>query len=72
MSLFRCENCKCIENTALCLYWSSLGEGDKKLCSGCDHRINKWHGRFDKEQFDSKKHIIKDGFVSYTTNPKVK
>jgi len=46
MSLFACEECQCIENTATCMYWSR-GDG-KKLCSECDPRMGKWHGIFKK------------------------
>lgn len=45
MSIFRCEKCGCIENTAMCRYWFSV----KKLCSECDPKIGKWHGCFDKK-----------------------
>ena len=34
MSLFICEKCKCIENTALCGYWWK--ENKPALCSECD------------------------------------
>jgi hypothetical protein len=43
MALFKCEDCNCVENTALSLYW----DGSRK-CSECDTRIGKWHGRFKK------------------------
>lgn len=49
MPLFVCEKCKCIENTALCDYWSALVEGTPKLCSECDPEIGEWHGVFEKE-----------------------
>lgn len=44
MSLFECENCKCVENTALAPGW-----WDKKLCSECNPEINKWHDYFPKK-----------------------
>jgi len=59
MSLFRCEQCGCIENTATSNYWSrkyrrgrSSAEkpGDTRLlCSECDPEIGKWHGRFPRQ-----------------------
>jgi hypothetical protein len=42
MSLFRCEECGCVENTAIGCYWGK----DKKLCSECGR--GKWHGQFEK------------------------
>jgi len=60
MSLFRCQKCNNIENTALTAgYWAKK----IKLCSECDH--GKWHGRFPKQKFDPKKHKIVNGFVEY-------
>lgn len=62
MSLFVCENKKCqnIENTALSGYWFSK----KKLCSKCDPKIKKWHGRFPEEKFNPKKwQTTHNGFV---------
>jgi hypothetical protein len=44
--VFICENCGCIENTAVSNYWSR-GNGPA-LCSECDPKIGKWHGRFPK------------------------
>jgi len=49
MSLFVCEKCNAIENTALGKFWAE----DEKLCSECG--FGKWHGRFEKEKFDEKK-----------------
>ena len=46
MPVFICENCGCIENTAVSNYWSR-GSGPA-LCSECDPEIGKWHGRFPK------------------------
>ncbi len=34
MSLYKCEKCDCIENTALSNYWSG-----SRLCSSCDPEI---------------------------------
>lgn len=50
MSLFVCEDCGCIENTALSLFWVR-GDGPA-LCSECDPRIGKWHCCFDRRPYD--------------------
>lgn len=58
MSLFVCEECGCIENTALCGFWlrkTKDGSG-RALCSECDPQTGKWHGRFPKDQYDPKVH----------------
>ena len=55
MSLFICEKCKCIENTALCGYWY---KGNKPaLCSECDPEFGKWHNCFPKRKA-TKKDIV--------------
>lgn len=59
MSLYICTKCQVIENTALSSYWWN----HQHLCSKCDPDIGKWHGRFEREIFDPKKHKIIDGFV---------
>lgn len=59
MSLFQCEKCGCIENTALGWYNWNRGAGDdydgKKLCSACGPsklldgsktEFGKWHEKF--------------------------
>lgn len=68
MSLFVCEKCGCIENTALGFFWGrrvvtfkdSYLDG-MALCSECapaefsdgtKSRYGKWHGKFTKEMFD--------------------
>jgi hypothetical protein len=51
MSEFQCEECGCIENTALCNYhWNHRKDVDvnKDLCSACDPDIKKWHDRFER------------------------
>ena len=64
MSLFVCENCQTIENTALSSYWFK----EKKLCSGCDPEFGKWHDRFPREKFNPKKWKYYDGrFVERIT-----
>jgi primosomal protein N' len=59
MGLFRCEKCNVIENTALCNFWINYDNFTKKrsiLCSQCDPKINKWHNRFPREQYNPKIH----------------
>lgn len=53
MSIFMCEKCGCVENTACCNYWESKypyegGSSKALLCSECDPDIGRWHGRFEK------------------------
>jgi hypothetical protein len=49
MPLFPCNKCDCIEDTALCHYWSARLRQTSALCSACDPTIGKWHGEFPKE-----------------------
>lgn len=51
MPLFRCNQCGCVENTALSNYWPTP---DKRhaLCSACDPAIGKWHGQFPQRSAD--------------------
>ena len=48
MSLFNCEKCGVIENTALCRY-NYREKGSPALCSECDPKIKKWHKCFPKK-----------------------
>lgn len=48
MSIFKCDKCGCAENTAVSGYWHKA-DGEPKLCSECDPKIGKWHGRFPKK-----------------------
>lgn len=59
MSLYVCDKCNCIENTALSHYWHknrSLGHED--LCSKCDSSIDKWHDCFPQRQYDGDEIVI--------------
>jgi hypothetical protein len=76
MALFICENCGCIENTALGFYWGrefvkfkDESMDGKALCSECapSHfadgtRAGRcvWHGRFEKVKFDPLIHKFED------------
>lgn len=61
MSLFKCEQCGCLENTALSRYW--FREEDKAkgitkgeaLCSGCHPSTKKWHGLFPQEPWPARR-----------------
>lgn len=67
MPLFVCEQCKCVENTALSPYWSKSaniwpeGFKGKSLCSECASPVfsdgtksgyGQWHNEFPKENVD--------------------
>jgi len=49
--IFACDECGCLENTALSLYWVRE-RGSKALCSQCDPAIGCWHGRFPRRQWN--------------------
>jgi hypothetical protein len=50
MSFFQCDKCGCVEDTALCRYWSArVRQTSATLCSACDPNIAKWHGQFPRE-----------------------
>jgi hypothetical protein len=49
MSFFQCSKCGCVEDTALCHYWSAKLRQTPVLCSACDPKIAKWHGQFPQE-----------------------
>lgn len=51
MPLFACSRCGVVENTALSLYWIDAGQ-KPPLCSECNPRIGRWHGRFPRERAD--------------------
>lgn len=53
MSLFVCDECGVIENTALSRFWMHYGLlGGRALCSLCDPEIGKWHGHFDRRPYE--------------------
>lgn len=53
MSVFKCGECGCKENTACCRAHIQMSENaDKLLCSECDPKIGKWHNRFKKLPFE--------------------
>jgi len=49
MAFFQCSGCGCVEDTALCNYWSARVREMPTLCSACDSKIAKWHGQFPRE-----------------------
>ena len=67
MGLYVCENCNCVENTALGQYWSRNSNiypaeyAGKKLCSECGAPeytdgvktgFGKWYNKFEKIHID--------------------
>jgi hypothetical protein len=66
VSLFVCEECGCIENTALSNFWlreHGLTQDKRALCTACDPTINEWHGTFPRRKYDPAidKPAFKDG-----------
>jgi hypothetical protein len=53
MAFFQCSGCGCVEDTTLCNYWSARVREMPTLCSACDSKIAKWHGRFPRESAQS-------------------
>ena len=49
MSIYICEKCGCIENTALGDYWNNIINNEPIICSECS--TGKWHNRFDKKHW---------------------
>lgn len=59
MALFICEECGCIENTALTGFrWDRAKKRRILLCSECDPDIGKWHDKFSKKKWDGKLEVI--------------
>jgi hypothetical protein len=57
VSLFVCDECDTVENTALAGphgYWlrNEYGHDGKARCSACNPEIGKWHGLFPRELWD--------------------
>jgi len=56
VSLFVCDECGCVENTALSRFWfrnnPESGLNGRALCSACDPDLGRWHGAFPKTQWD--------------------
>lgn len=49
MSVYICEKCGCIENTALGGYWMNVIDKEPKACSECN--TGKWHNEFEKKHW---------------------
>lgn len=59
MSTFVCEECRCIENTALSGFW--LRDDGLALCSECDKEgpfDGEWHGCFPRVKYDPDVHQV--------------
>lgn len=79
MSLYVCDNCDCIENTALGAYWSRNAPDvypkeyqGKALCSECGPpfyingtptHFGVWHGKFEKESLSQYREKYPDSEV---------
>lgn len=56
MSLFQCDECGCVENTAMPEgYWCRHAEGEPDLCSECVSGL--WHDEFRKIMLPKNKFI---------------
>lgn len=52
MALFVCEECGCVENTALASFWNRRHTTDPRaLCSECRPDMT-WHGCFPRRKYD--------------------
>ena len=49
MSIYICEKCGCLENTALGTYWENLYNKEPVMCSECS--TGNWHNKFKKEHW---------------------
>lgn len=81
MSLFKCENCGVVENTALCgfiyrdkdtkeILEDTRGHCVERalLCSQCNPQLKQWHGVFPREDADEKGYVSVPG-SRYITLP---
>jgi len=60
MSLFKCDKCGCVENTACSHFWLNKYKGGDALCSECS--TGKWHNRFPKQSAKGY-YIDNQGFI---------
>lgn len=49
MSVYICEKCGAVENTAVGGYWKNCLEHEPKKCSACN--FGKWHGELPKKHW---------------------
>lgn len=49
MSIYVCEKCGTIDNTALGGYWKNCANNQLHMCSECN--TGKWHGEFPKQHW---------------------
>jgi len=69
MGLYMCEECGCVENTALGNFWiKSLTKDKKALCTECDPSVGRWHGRFPKRPADGM--LLADNGMLYSEKPR--
>lgn len=74
MSLFVCDECNSVENTAIGIYWgrkllkfADESKNGKGLCSACapthfsdgsPTNLGTWHDYFERKQWDGKREVI--------------
>lgn len=62
MSLFECEACGVVENTACCNYHWRKMKSQPLLCSQCDPDIKKWHDVFERVNVkDTEYEVVPEG-----------
>lgn len=71
MSLFRCEECGVVENTATSHYWFREQQADSRaLCSQCDPEIGRWHGIFERVDADAAGYVPRAGDSPFIELPR--
>lgn len=60
MPIFECEQCHCVDNTALTSFWWDVFQENKAaLCSQCDPNRGQWHYEFPR--MSAEEYIAKCG-----------
>ena len=49
MSIYICEKCGTIDNTAVSGYWINCRNNEPKMCTECN--TGKWHNKFPKKNW---------------------
>jgi hypothetical protein len=57
MSLFVCQKCRVIENTACSGFWLRKMKNEQALCSQCDPDFGEWHGLFERRIYDGTQNV---------------
>lgn len=61
MSLFKCDGCGVVENTALTTGYWCRGPGEPALCSQCV--CGEWHGIFPRRTPEECGYVVRNGGV---------